>query len=350
MSIFEFACKQCYNVQKEVKFMERRWFKGDTHLHTTNSDGSLHQYELIDYCKKAGLEWIIITDHNYNTVEKTYSSDGLTVIQGQELTGENGHVNVWGTKVPFEPPYDLSDIEAYKKITEKSRKNGATVSVNHPFCSNCPFRMDIDAFPMDCVEVWNTVQHSDNNKALAWWVKKLGEGIKLGAVGGSDFHRDYGPAKILASPTTITHAKSSSADDILEALREGRSVVTNSPNSSMIYLTVEGAELGDSIALENGLTGQITATKLHAGFTLRVYNNDKLIYQHKAVRYEKHHTAHFGIREKGFVRAEIDYKLTPPLKKLLGFAEKNFLTSRGVTPPETADELFWAFTNPIWIV
>ena len=29
--------------------MDRRWFKGDTHLHTTNSDGSLHQYELIDY-------------------------------------------------------------------------------------------------------------------------------------------------------------------------------------------------------------------------------------------------------------------------------------------------------------
>ena len=87
--------------------MERRWLKGDTHLHTTNSDGSLHQYELIERCKKLGLDWIMITDHNYNTVEKTYSSDGLTVIQGQELTGYNGHVNVWGAKVASPTPDEL---------------------------------------------------------------------------------------------------------------------------------------------------------------------------------------------------------------------------------------------------
>lgn len=50
--------------------MQRHWFKGDTHLHTLNSDGHLHQYELIERCKKLGLDYIIITDHNYDTVEK----------------------------------------------------------------------------------------------------------------------------------------------------------------------------------------------------------------------------------------------------------------------------------------
>ena len=329
--------------------MQRRWFKGDTHLHTTNSDGVLHQYELIEYCKRVGFDWAIITDHNFNTLEKSYSSDGLTVIQGQELTGYNGHVNVWGARVPFEPPYDLSDLEAYSKITKAAKKNGATISVNHPFCSNCPFRMDLNSFETDCVEVWNTIQHSDNNKCLKWWSGKLLEGKRIAAVGGSDFHRDYRPANMLGVPTTVTHAKSNSPDDILEALREGRSFVTNSPNSSMLFLEIEGAQLGDSIELAGGLTGKITATKLHRGFTLRVFNNDKVIYEHSAFTYEKAHTAHFGIKEKGFVRAEIDYKLKAPAKKLLGFAEKNFLTARGAEPPETADELFWAFTNPIWI-
>ncbi len=330
--------------------MQRRWFKGDTHMHTVNSDGVLHQYELIEYCKKVGLDWIMITDHNYNTVKESYSSDGLTVIQGQELTGENGHVNVWGAKIPFEPPYDLSNLEAYTKITEAAKKNGATVSVNHPFCSNCPFKMDLDAFDMDCVEVWNTIQHSDNTKCMRWWTEKLLEGKRLPAVGGSDFHRDYGPANILAVPTTITHAKSNAPEDILSAVREGRSVITNSPNSSMIYLDIEGAELGDSISIGAGLTGKCTATKLHRGFILRIYNNDKIIYEHKASTYEKSHTAHFGIKEKGFVRAEIDYALNSVTKKLLGFAETNFLTSMGAPAPETADELFWAFTNPVWIV
>ena len=149
--------------------MQRHWFKGDTHLHTLNSDGHLHQYELIERCKKLGLDYIIITDHNYDTVEKSYSSDGLLVIKGQEVTGDNGHVNIWGENVGFKPPYDLSNLHAYKKIAAKAKKNGATISVNHPFCSNCGFLLDLDDMPMDCVEVWNTIQHSDNIKNLNWW-------------------------------------------------------------------------------------------------------------------------------------------------------------------------------------
>lgn len=330
--------------------MNRRWFKGDTHLHTTNSDGSLHQYELIERCKQIGLDWIIITDHNYNTVDKTYSSDGLTVIQGQELTGYGGHINVWGKKIPFEPPYKIDDIEDYKKITEAARENGAIVSVNHPFCSNCPFRMDINKYPMDCVEVWNSIQHSDNTRNLKWWESKLLEGMHLPAVGGSDFHRDYAKIDFLAMPTTITHAKSNSPEDILQAITEGRSVVTNKPNTSMIYLTAEDAELGDSVELGNGITGQCIATKLKPGFTLRVFNNDKIIYSHTATGFEKEHKAIFGIKEKGFIRAEIDYTLKGAFKKAFAALELKFFSAKNAATPETADELFWAFTNPIWIV
>lgn len=326
--------------------MERKWLKGDTHLHTTNSDGVLHQYELINRCKELGLDWMIITDHNFDTVKQTYSSDGLTVIKGQEITGDNGHVNVWGAEVGYEPPYDLSDIDAYKKIMKKAKKNGATISVNHPFCSMCGFLMDIDDFPMDCVEVWNTVQHSDNIKNLKWWVKKLDEGIKIGAVGGSDYHRNYAGANILAMPATITHTVSNNADDILQALREGRSVITNSPSSSMIYLSVEDAQLGDSIPLEGSfLVGNCKVTKLLPAFTLKIYNNDKIVYKHKAVFKEAVHEAAFEIREKGYVRAEIEYKFTPALKKIYTFAEKQFLSSNNDTVPP----FIWAFTNPIWI-
>ena len=326
--------------------MQRRWLKGDTHLHTTNSDGVLHQYELIARCKQAGLDWIMITDHNFNTVEQSYSSDGLTVIQGQEVTGENGHVNVWGAKVPMEPPYDLSDLNAYLTIMEAAKANGATVSVNHPFCSNCPFRLEMEAFPMDCVEVWNTVQHSDNVKNMRWWVQQLLQGKHLGAVGGSDYHRNYAGLNILAMPTTITHAVSNQPADILAALREGRSVVTNSPNASMLYLNAEDAALGDSIALSNGLTGTCTATKLKRGHTLTVYNNETVIYRHTASLYEKEHRAVFGIKEKGFIRAEITYCLSPLTKKLYHAAERQFLnaTEKDVPP------LFHAFTNPIWII
>jgi predicted metal-dependent phosphoesterase TrpH len=326
--------------------MNRHWYKGDTHLHTTGSwDGHLHQYELIDRCKELGLDWMIITDHNNNTLDKSYSSDGLTVIQGQEVTGDNGHVNMWGAKVAYDPPYDLSNLDAYKKIAKATKDNGATICVNHPFCTNCGFRLDLDDFPMDCVEVWNTIQHSDNIKNMNWWVNKLNQGIKIGAVGGSDFHQNVAGLDLLAMPTTITHAKSNSPQDILQALREGRSVVTNKPNTSMIYLTVDDAELGDTIEL-NGtfLVGKCKVTKLLPNHTIKIFNNNKIVYQYTAKTYEKEHTAVFEIRDKGYVRAQIDYKFSPAIKKLYTLVEKKFLKGDGQVP-----DFFWAFTNPIWI-
>lgn len=64
--------------------MENRiWLKGDTHLHTCNSDGKLTPGQLVEACQQAGLDYAIITDHNYNTVKASYTDKNLLVMQGQ---------------------------------------------------------------------------------------------------------------------------------------------------------------------------------------------------------------------------------------------------------------------------
>ena len=60
--------------------MTGKWYRGDTHMHTVNSDGRLRLYELIAKAKKNTLDWIIITDHNYNSLNESFSSEGLTVM------------------------------------------------------------------------------------------------------------------------------------------------------------------------------------------------------------------------------------------------------------------------------
>lgn len=63
--------------------MENRiWLKGDTHLHTCNSDGKLTPGQLVEACQQAGLDYAIITDHNYNTVKASYTDKNLLVMQG----------------------------------------------------------------------------------------------------------------------------------------------------------------------------------------------------------------------------------------------------------------------------
>lgn len=324
--------------------MERQWLKGDTHMHTLNSDGVLTVGQLVDECKKAGLDFMIITDHNFNSVEKSYYDGNILVMQGQEITNDPGHINVWGKKVDEKPPYTLETEDDYKAIVQKCKDTGATISVNHPFCTNCGFHLDLEAFPFDCVEVWNTIQHSDNMKNRDWWVKQLLKGNRIGAVGGSDFHRNQFKIPLLAMPTTYVHAKSNSEADILEAMREGRCVVTNSPKSSMIYISCGEAQVGDTAKLSENNRLELKITNLKHGHKISIYNNEKVIYEHTAVKSTNTFSTTVDIKEAGFVRAEITYKFSPVMKKIYKFAESKFLKGDGVVP-----DFIWAFTNPIWI-
>lgn len=323
---------------------DRIWYRGDTHLHTLNSDGDLTKGQLVDACKKKGLDFMIITDHNFNSVESSYYDGDILVIQGQEVTGYPGHVNVWGKKVPVEPPYKLDTAEDYADIIAKCKEAGAVVSVNHPFCSNCTFRLRLEDYPFDCVEVWNTIQHSDNMKNRDWWVSQLLQGKRIGAVGGSDYHRDEYKIPLLALPTTYVHAKSNTEKDILEAMKEGRSVVTNSPDSTMIYMTCGEANVGDTVKLAECQKLELNISKLKKGHTVTVYNNDKVIFRIKAANNTKFFMTTVDIEEKGFVRCEVTYKFSPVLKKVYSAIEKKFVKSDGEVP-----DFIWAFTNPIWI-
>ena len=327
-----------------------KWYKGDTHMHTTNSDGVHKLYELLDHCKKLGLDWVIVTDHNYDTIrDGSYFSDGLTVIRGQEVTGRAGHVNVWGEKVPCDPPYQIDTTEQYAVLIRACREAGAVTSVNHPFCSQCGVRVDLNGLPVDCVEVWNAIQHSDNIENKRWWLEQLLSGRRLPAVGGSDFHRSYGPVDMLAMPTTVVYAESTRPADILKALREGRSVVTNRTNTSMLYLNVGDAGVGDSVPFTEGLTGKCTVTSLRRGHTLRIYNNARLVFEYRATGAKKEYTAAFRVREPGFLRAEIDYRYDPLTRRLVAKGEAALVKPHVHPLTPTPEETFWAFTNPIWI-
>lgn len=324
--------------------MERKWYKGDTHLHTINSDGSLTKGQLVEACKKKGLDFMIITDHNFNSVEKSYYDGDILVIQGQELTNEPGHVNVWGKRVPVDPPYQLDTAEDYESIINACKETGAVVSVNHPFCTNCGFHLNLEDYPFDCVEVWNTIQHSDNMRNRDWWVNQLLKGKRIAAVGGSDYHKDVAGLPILAIPTTIVHAKSNTEKDILEALTEGRSVITNSPDSSMIYLSCGDAYIGDTVSLKDCQKLEVTVTDMKKGHTLKIFNNDKLIFENTAKKGAKVYMTTVDIEETGFVRAEVTYKFSPLVKSLYKAVESKFLKAN-----DTVDEFIWAFTNPIWV-
>src|SRR5215213_1525054 len=56
-----------------------RWFKGNTHTHTLNSDGDSTPEDVVRWYREHGYAFLVLTDHNFLT-----SVDGLNAVHGAE--------------------------------------------------------------------------------------------------------------------------------------------------------------------------------------------------------------------------------------------------------------------------
>ena len=326
---------------------QRHWLKGDCHLHTCNSDGQYKPEELYDMLFERGMDFAFITDHNVNTPGmKAFNHRGVAIFPGMEISGNLGHVNIFGENLPFERISRPGTPEEYYKLVDEARAAGAHISVNHPFDRKLSWRIDRDTFKMDSVEVWNSPMHTDNVYCLDWWAGKLLQGEFIPAVGGSDYHRDYAVTHLLCVPVTYVYSESNSIEDILSAIKRGNITVTNSPNAAAIFMTAGDSVIGDRVSFEENKSVTVSLGKLKAGQTLRVYNNEKVIYELKAKRGMKNICEEIAVPEKGYVRADVRYSLPGPAEAVyVKVAGEMFgMHDKG----EAVPDLIYSFTNPIF--
>lgn len=90
----------------EVTPKERRLFKGDTHVHTTASDGILEPEEAALLARRMGLDFLIFTDHNNSAQnDRLPFYEDITLIPGTEWTHYKGHAGFLGTEQAFSTPF-----------------------------------------------------------------------------------------------------------------------------------------------------------------------------------------------------------------------------------------------------
>lgn len=326
---------------------KKHWLKGDCHLHTCNSDGRYKPGELYDMLFELGMDFAFITDHNVNTPgAASFNHRGVAIFPGMEISGGLGHVNIWGEGLPFERISRPNTEEEYAALVEKARQAGAHISVNHPLDRKLPWKIDLDNYKMDSVELWNSPMHTDNVYCMDWWTKKLLKGEYIPAVGGSDYHRDYAVTKLLCVPTTYVYAESNSIEDILAAIKRGNIFVTNSPKAPKLFLTSGEAVPGDRAPLEKSSSVKVCLEKLKAGQTLRVYHNEKVISEINAKSAIKDIELDIPVKEKGYVRADVCFSYSGPVKLvyekiaggMMGMHDKG----------EPIPDMIYSFTNPIF--
>ncbi len=291
---------RCYPKQKQL-------LKGDLHLHTVNSDGSYTTEEVIAFCKKAGLDFIALTDHN-NTVQNAQaaSTEGITILPGMEYTNYRGHANFYFNDYAYKN-FDFTllsnSFEEMKKTFLRVKQKDVLISLNHPECDNCPWLFGYDDFPFDMIEVWNGPMKDAETRAIKRWHKWLCEGKQIAAVGGSDTHR-HELARTYGSPATFVYSCGNSIKDIKRALVQGNSFISISPQGPKLSIAINGKGFGDTVTWEEGLTGIVSIEGVKEGDTIKFINGKNTATETKAA-FTGMYKSSFTVENAVFYRIEL---------------------------------------------
>src|SRR5688500_4476438 len=118
-----------------------KWYKGNTHTHTLNSDGDSTPDEVVRWYREHGYQFLVLTDHNFVT-----SIDGLNalhgaderflVVRGEEVSSKAGelpiHVNGLDVARRVEPHIGTSVAEVLQRTVDGIRDAKGVPHINHP--------------------------------------------------------------------------------------------------------------------------------------------------------------------------------------------------------------------------
>jgi hypothetical protein len=247
--------------------VQRRWYRGDFHVHSRESgDSTATLDEISELAAQRGLDFVNLSDHNtvsQHALQAAFmaSHPNVLLLRGAEITTYAGH----GNAVGLEDYVDHRIGNAGRTIgglLDDVAGQGAIFIVNHPTfdlgdaCIGCRWLHDDTP--------WNKVAGMELitgnwlfgvggfvGRAIEMWDSLLDRGFRIAAVGGSDDHQagqSTGPtASPIGSPTTLVLADNLSEAAIVEAVRRGRTIVQlRGPADPMLEVTLRTAAGGDA--------------------------------------------------------------------------------------------------------
>jgi hypothetical protein len=119
-----------------------RWFKGNTHTHTLNSDGDSTPDDVVRWYREHGYQFLVLTDHNYLTETEALNalhgaSDKFLVIRGEEVTdsfeGRPLHVNGLNLNERVAPQGGTSIVDVLQRNVDAIRRVFGVPHINHPY-------------------------------------------------------------------------------------------------------------------------------------------------------------------------------------------------------------------------
>lgn len=191
--------------------------KFDLHMHTRrhSHDAMSDPFELIKAAVAAGLDGIVITEHDYmwpeeELAELRAAQPGLVILGGIEVTGRGGDMLCYGINDPFKLPRGI----AWNELTREVHRQGGVCVAAHPNRWNQPFEKlvrDQNA-ELDGIEVMSNNMDPELRRLAAKLLEKYPDYAQLG---NSDSHE---PATVGCCYTDFAADIRTSAD-LVAAIR-----------------------------------------------------------------------------------------------------------------------------------
>lgn len=134
-----------------------RWYRGNTHTHSTVSDGRVSVPDRFAAYRQAGYDFLVLTDHHGKVSDvSAYTDDSFLAISGTELHPDNpyGGDRYHLVAIDVHEPIEAKDLHP-NEVIAAVRAQGGHVVICHPYW--CGHTL-LDLLPLEgcfAVEVYN---------------------------------------------------------------------------------------------------------------------------------------------------------------------------------------------------
>ena len=218
-----------------------RFWRGNIHTHSNQSDGVLPPQAVAQAYKDAGYDFLQLSEHfieHFNwpiNDTRHFRSNNFTTLIGVELhapetsAGELWHIVAAGLPLDFAP---CGPNETGAQLAKRARDAGAFIGIAHPAWSQLTLEDGLTIDSAHAVEIYNHGCAIENDRGDGWYLhdQLMNEGKRLSAFATDDAH--FKTPDHFGGWVNVK-TQSLDPDELLSALKAGQ------------YYSSQGPELHD---------------------------------------------------------------------------------------------------------
>ncbi len=166
-----------------------RWYRGNLHSHTTESDGKLTPTEVVEFYRSRGYDFLCLTDHEKVSDPGGLCSDEFLVFTGVETSPKESSHHIVGIGI-----HELGPVEKFDKAQEtidNLASMGGIVFIAHPYWSALTDDDINQLGNVAGIELYNTGCEVEIGRGFSTihWDNLLASGMPLDGFAVDDAHR-----------------------------------------------------------------------------------------------------------------------------------------------------------------